>query len=195
MKYDYADNTKLRIVLLLDNVTNKKIIKLNSKINSEIPLDFEFSENCIPHVTLISGKLKNKLNFNKISKIINNKIQQIFNKNLTINFDEFYFSPDGNWLFLSLENNDILLNFITNLREELKEYFEISDARHLHVTIAKSNNLKEKIKLVNSLEIPKKFVAKNVAIGLSGENGILLNIIKKYKINLNNTYKNNLTNN
>ena len=31
MKYSYDDNTKLRIVLLLDDKTNKKLIKLQDR--------------------------------------------------------------------------------------------------------------------------------------------------------------------
>ena len=60
MKYNYDDNTKLRIVLLLDDTTNEKIIRFNEQINSGISHDIKFSESCIPHVTLISGKLIKK---------------------------------------------------------------------------------------------------------------------------------------
>ena len=35
MKYNYEDNTKLRIVILLDKVTNKKIINYNKYISKE----------------------------------------------------------------------------------------------------------------------------------------------------------------
>lgn len=185
MVYNYEDNTKLRIVLLLNEETNQEIINLNKEINFGIGHDIEFSNTCIPHITLISGKLKRKSNFEKISKIINEKTQQFLKKKLIISFDKYYFSPDKTWLFLSIENNEVLINFIKELRNNLLDYLEISDARHLHVTIAKSKELQSKYELIKNLKIPKKFVSNYVAIGLSGESGILINLIEEYNINLN----------
>ena len=81
MKYNYADNTKLRVVLLLDEETKRIVNKLNKEFSNEII----FSENCIPHVTLISGVLKNKANFEKSSEIINNLTNKYFKENLIKN--------------------------------------------------------------------------------------------------------------
>jgi len=184
MKYNYENNTKLRIVLLLDNETKEKILTLNKEFSKDILFD----ENCIPHITLISGILKNKKDFEKSSKIINNLTDKYFKEKLTINFNEFYFSPDNTWLFLGLENNVKLLSFINELRINLAPYFQISDARHLHVTLAKNSELKTKVE-INNLQIPQGFIAENIAIGLSGTNGILLNLIEKIKIK---SAKNNL---
>lgn len=180
MKYSYDDNTKLRIVLLLDNKTNKKLIKFNKQINEEISHDIEFSVSCIPHVTLISGKLIKKSDFEKISKIINEKVRRYFNDNFVFDFENVYYSDNGQWVFLGLKDNESLFNFIEDLREDLKQYMQISDARHLHVTIAKSTDLNKKADVIDNFDLPKNFTVKNVAIGLSGKNGVLLNIIEEY---------------
>lgn len=193
MAYNYEDNTKLRIVLLLDDLTNQTITNINQEINLGLSHEIEFSNNCIPHITLFSGKLKHSSDFELVSKIIKEKMKLIFSKKPTISFDEFYFSPDKSWLFLGLEDNQILLNFILELRKSLCDYFDISDARRLHVTIAKSKNLQTKNEVINNLQIPKGFNANSVAIGLSGENGTLVNIIEYYGINLNKSVENNLT--
>ncbi len=183
MKYDYDDNTKLRIVLLLDDKTNEKIINFNKQINSEISHDIEFSESCIPHVTLISGKLIKKLYFDKISKIINENVRMYLNNNLVFKFDNIYYSDNGEWLFIGLKDNDHLFKFVEVLKEDLKQYMQISDARHLHVTMAKSRDLQTKEDIINNFNFPKNFTIKNVAIGLSGKDGILLNIIEEYMDN------------
>jgi len=179
MKYNYDDNTKLRIVLLLDDSTNEKIINMNKQINSGISHDIDFSDNCIPHVTLISGKLIKKSDFEKVSQIIDENIRTYFN-DLVIDFDEIYYSDNGEWVFMGLKDNECLFKFVDALREDLKEYMQISDARHLHITIAKSADLHLKEDTINNFNFPKNFTAKNVAIGLSGKNGVLLNIIEEY---------------
>lgn len=183
MEYNYEDNTKIRIVLLLNYFTNKKIKKYNKKINKGITHKIEFSKNCYPHITLISGVLKNKIDFDKISTILTNKIKEIIKNKLIINFDKFYYSEDNEWLFVGVEENAMIAEFIASLRENLAPYITISDARHLHVTIAKSEELQSRKEIINNFKLPKKYIAKNIAVGLSGNNGILLNIIKKYKIN------------
>ncbi len=180
MKYDHDDNTKLRIVLLLDDATNEKIVKFNQQINYGISHDIEFSNRCIPHVTLISGILKNKSDFETISKIINKNINMCFGDNLVIDFEDIYYSDNGEWVFIGLKDNERLFKFVEALREDLKQYMQISDARHLHVTIAKSRDLHKKYDVINNFNFPKNFRVKNVAIGLSGKDGILLNIIEEY---------------
>ena len=82
-----------------------------------------------------------------------------------------------------LKDNKELTNFISNLREKLNEFFEISDARRLHITLAKSNELISKQECICDLKIPNDCNFENIAIGLSGKNGILENTIKKFKIN------------
>lgn len=182
MEYDYSDNTKLRIVLLLDKDTNKIITKLNKDINKNIDYDIQFNKNCIPHITLISGILKNKLDYQETCEIINNTINLYFNDKLNINFDKFYYSLDKNWLFLGIQANKNLLKFIEELRKKLSKHFELSDARHLHVTIAKSSELYKNFNLINNLYKPNDFKADTICIGLSGDNGILENIITKFKV-------------
>ena len=189
MKYNYDNNTKIRIVLLLDEKTNNKILKFNKQINNGISHDIEFSESCIPHITIISGKLIKKSDFEKVSKIIKENVDKYFNDNLVFDFENIYYSDNGEWAFIGLKHNELLLKFMEDLREELKQYMQISDARHLHITIAKSTDLYTKEDVINSFKIPKNFTLKNVAIGLSGNHGVLLNIIEEYVEN-NNTLKN-----
>jgi len=183
MNYKYENNTKLRIVLLLDKKTNSFVKKLNKEIGKDIPSDIIFSKKCLPHITLVSGVLKNSSDFEKVCEIVENEIVNNFTKNLKIGFDEFYFSSNKNWLFLGLKDNKELTNFISNLREKLNEFFEISDARRLHITLAKSNELISKQECICDLKIPNDCNFENIAIGLSGKNGILENTIKKFKIN------------
>lgn len=178
------DNIKLRIVLSLDKNTEKIIKKYNKKINKNINYDIEFKENCIPHITLISGILKNKSDFEKILQIITKSIENNIKQKLEINFNDFYYSQDFNWLFLGLEDNQILLDFIGELRQNLANYLDISDARHLHVTVAKSSELNKQKTIINNLNVPNSFFAENIAIGLSGIHGTLTNIIENFNIKI-----------
>ena len=113
MSYKYKDNTKLRIVLLLDKKTNSIIKKLNKEINKDISANIIFGKESLPHITLLSGILKSSTNFEKVCKILEEEILKNFTTKLKIGFDEFYFSSDNNWLFLGLKDNKELNNFIS----------------------------------------------------------------------------------
>ena len=182
MKYNYADNTALRIALLLDRQTNKTIKNFNKEINKNINPDITFGSKCLPHITLMSGVLKNRNDFNTVCQIIKQTISKELTEKLIIDFSEFYSSEDNTWLFLKTKENHTLQNLINQIKENLKEYFIISDARKIHVTIAKSNELNKKEKEIKHLSIPKEMKANTICIGLRGENGVLINAIKKFKI-------------
>ena len=181
MKYKFNNNTKLRIALLLDKKTNKIVKKYNNNINKNIEHDISFNK-ALPHITLISGVLKNRTDFDLVCKIISKTIKSKITKNLDIEFTEFYKSEDRNWLFLKLKNNQIINELIKCLKEELHGYLDISPARQMHVTIAKSSKLNEKEEIINKFCIPKAFFAQSICIGLRGEHGTLVNAIKKFKI-------------
>lgn len=182
MQYKFEDNTKLRIALLLDKKTNKVVKQRNKEINQNINFDIDFGKKCLPHITLVSGVLKNKKELNIVCKIIARTIKEELQSELNIEFEEFYFSQDNTWFFLKLKENQILKNLVAKLKENIKDYFVISQSRQIHVTIAKSEQLTKKEKELKSLSLPKPFKAKEIIIGLSGDNGVLINAIKKFKI-------------
>ena len=182
MQYKYEDNTKLRIAILLDKKTNKVVKQLNKQINQNINFDIDFGKKCLPHITLVSGVLKKKKDFSNVCEIIAQTIKEELHGKLNIDFEEFYFSQDNTWFFLKLKENEILKNFIEKLKENIKEHFEISQSRQIHVTIAKSAELTKKEKELKNLSLPTQFQAKEIGLGLSGDNGMLINAIKKFKI-------------
>ena len=180
MKSQIDNNIKIRVALLLDEQTNNAIKLLNKEVNKQINAEIVFGEQCLPHITLISGVLTNKNDLDKICKIINEETNETRVQNLSIELNEFYCSTDNKWMFLKIEDNEKLQLLIQRLRQKLNSYLIISDSRKLHITIAKSAEEENMKKIIDKLNVPTRAKLESVCVGLSGTNGTLLNVIKNF---------------
>ncbi len=99
----------LSISLLFDLEDTNKILNFRKAIQKKSKHKSHYFKDEIPHVNLISGKINNKLNLEKISRII----KSYFNSKISMNFDGTFFliKNDKVIILLRFRNFEKLFRF------------------------------------------------------------------------------------
>lgn len=155
------------IALIFDKKTNKQIYQFYAKFKNKLNLCFGLKKDSIPHITIV--KFGSKFELSKLE--LKNLLKKI--NNLKIDFSGVTFlptSPKGCWIEISILKNQQLINIQKNLIKKLDKYeikSGIEDRFRPHVTLAKTNDYKIKLKDLDYSILRKKQVNAKTVIGLA----------------------------
>lgn len=174
---------KVHLALELDSKTKNVVGTLNYRLSLLKKADIKFYNSVqIPHITLISGVVKNNHDFNEVKSTLSTLLASFKIGELDLKPTKYYFSKDGTWLLLGLQPNEFLTNLTNVLKDFLRSYIEFGKDRDLHITVTRfAEDCSEKLNL-KKLQLPQNVHVKTAIYGLSGKNGVLLNKTKSYKI-------------
>ncbi len=174
---------KIHLALALDSKTKNVVGTLNYRLSllKETQIKY-YSSVTKPHITLISGVVKNAMVFNEVKDMLSTLFKSFKIGELNLTPTKYYLSKDGTWLLMGLKPNEFLSNLTGVLKDFLRSYVEFGNEHDLHITVTRfKEDCTGKINL-NKLTLPESVHVKNAIYGLSGKNGVLLNTAKSYKI-------------